>query len=73
MSPGGSICWARGVRKKEISESEAGAVLAGSPGGIQGITLDPSPGTLVGECGAETLARMTCSPTRVYSEVADRQ
>jgi hypothetical protein len=62
-----------GWRTKEISESEAGAVLAGSPGGIQGITLDPSPEALVGECGAEPLARKTWSPSRVYSEVAGRQ
>ena len=45
-----------GWRAKEISESEAGAVLAGSPGGIQGITFDPSPETLCGECATEPLA-----------------
>ena len=48
-----------GWRTKEISESEAGAFLAKSTGGIQGITLDPSPETLCGECATEPLAEVT--------------
>ena len=48
-----------GWRTKEISESEAGALLAGSPGGLQGVSLDPSPETLCGECGTEPLAEVT--------------
>ena len=56
-----------GWRTKEISESEAGALLAGSPGGIQGIALDPSPETLCGEFAIEPLAKVTWSLSGVYS------
>ena len=48
-----------GWRTKVISESEAGALLAGSPGGIQEIALDPSPETLCGECATEPLREVT--------------
>jgi hypothetical protein len=37
-----------GCRTREISETEAGAILARRPDGIQGIALDPSPETLLG-------------------------
>jgi hypothetical protein len=52
---------------------ESGSLLVDPPDGIQGITLDPSPETLVGECGAEPLARVTWSLSRVYSEGAGRK
>jgi len=48
-----------GWRAKEISESEAGAILAKSSGGIRGIMLDPSPETLCGDCATELLAEKT--------------
>jgi len=41
-----------------VSESEAGAILAWPPGGIEEITLDPSPETLCGECVTEPLAEV---------------
>jgi hypothetical protein len=47
-----------GWRTREISGSEAGALLAGCPDGIQAIALDPSPETLFGECAAESLAEV---------------
>jgi hypothetical protein len=37
------------------------------------LQVDPYPEILVGECGAEPLARVPWSPSRVYSEVAGRQ
>jgi hypothetical protein len=48
-----------GWRTTGISASEAGVVIAESPGGIQGITLDPSPEILFGECATEPLAEET--------------
>ena len=41
-----------------VSESEAGALLAWPPGGIEEIALDPSPETLCGECVTESLAEV---------------
>ena len=46
-------------RTRRISESESGSLLARPPEGIQGITLDPSPETLVGECAVGYLAEVT--------------
>lgn len=48
-----------GWRTREISESEAGVLLARLPDGVQQVALDPSPETLVGECAAEPLAEVT--------------
>ena len=47
-----------GWRTREISESEAGVLLAGCPDSIQAIAPDPSPETLLGECAAESLAEV---------------
>jgi hypothetical protein len=47
-----------GCRTREISKSEAGALLGRCPDGIQGIALDPSPETLFEECAAESWAEV---------------
>ena len=52
-----------GWRTREISE--AGVLLAGCPDGIQWIALDPSSEALFGECGAESLAEVIWSLSRV--------
>ena len=39
--------------------TEWGSLLVDPPDGIQEIILDPSPETLVGECGAEPLVQVT--------------